>query len=362
MVMDERGVMSRVYQRGKTWYIDYSHKGRRIRSKVGTDKKTAELALKNVEVKLAKEEHLGYHEIKKMLFSDFADKYLAWSKANKKFKSYDRDVLSLRKHLIPYFQYRHLDEITTDMIEQYKLERIKNVKPATVNRELQCLRHLLKKAVQAGYLQDNPANNVKKFREPPGRIRYLEVDEIDCLLNACSPHIKPLVITALHTGMRRSELLSLKWSNINFYRKTITLERTKNNEPRTIPMSETVCRELGKLKRKSGSDYVFSDAYGSPIKSIRKAFENALKRAGIENFTFHDLRHTFASQLVMNDCSLRAVQELLGHKDIKSTMRYSHLSHDYLHEAVNSLDQKFKLGTNLAHGEIEKILDVHKPL
>jgi integrase len=338
----------RIYKRNDNWYIDYIFKGRRHRKKIGKSKRMAELALKEVEVKIVKGEYLGIYEEKKILFEEFAKEYLNYSKANKSSTSYERDMTSLRIHLIPYLKDKYLFEITPQMIEEYKSERLKKIKPATVNRELSCLKHLYTKAIEWSYVKNNPVSKVKKLKEPPGRIRYLEPKEINVLLANCAPHIKSIAICALNTGMRRGEILSLKWSNVDLRNKTIVLKETKNNELRIIPINDHLYETLKSLPQYFKRDYVFfNNKDGDRLKSIR-SFEKAVARAGIEDFTFHDLRHTFASHLVMSGADIRTVQQLLGHKDIKMTMRYSHLSPSHLADAVH------KVGTILAQTDFGK--------
>ena len=347
--MDERRAMSRVYKRGKAWYIDYSsYKGRRIRKRIGKDRKIAELTLHDIELKIERGENLGIHETKKVLLEDFAEEYLKFAKANKAESSYGRDIISLRIHLIPYFEGKYLHEVATQEIERYKELRLEEVKPATVNRELACLKHFYSKAVEWGYVDKNPVKNVKLLKEPPGRVRYLKPWEIRALLRECSPRIKPVVLVTLNTGMRKSEVLNLTWHDVNFDERTIMVRNSKNNESRIIPMNATVYKELKTLYMKASSSCVFSEN-GKSYRSVREGFNNAVKRARIKDFRFHDLRHCFASYLAMSGCNLKTIQELLGHKDIKMTMRYSHLSKEHLQEAVNLLSEKMsRVGTNLA--------------
>ena len=140
---------------------------------------------------------------------------------------------------------------------------------------------------------------------------------------------------ALHTGMRKAEILYLRWKQIR--NGFIYLNKTKTSESRQIPVNETLNTLFQSLPRHLKSDYIFCNKDGKPFE-VRRSFNTALKKAGIEDFRFHDLRHTFASRLVMKGASLKAVQELLGHKNIKMTMRYAHLSEDFKKEAVRLLD------------------------
>lgn len=177
------------------------------------------------------------------------------------------------------------------------------------------------------------------FKENNQRLRYLTEEEISALLNACQPHLKPIVELALHTGMRRGELLSLKWEEIR--NGFIYLTETKSGKARQIPINarlEEVIMEVRREKQLK-SQYVFCDSQGRRFFEVKWSFASACKKAGLEDFRFHDLRHTFASHLVMNGVGLKAVQELLGHADIKMTMRYAHLSQAHLKEAVAVLSK-----------------------
>jgi len=340
-----------VYRRGNTWYIDFYVRGQRIRKKIGPSRKLAELALKDAEVKIAKGDYLGIYEERKIPFSDYAKQYLEYSKTNKAKRSYERDVTSLRVHLVPYFGRYWLANISTKMIEDYKAERKNRVNPATVNRELACLKNMFTKAVEWGYLKANPAKGVKLLKEKPKTPRYLTKEEVCSLLEACPPRIYALVATAVNTGMRRGELLNLEWTDVDLNKRTITVRNkeewhTKNYESRTIPVNDFLYEVLSKHPHHIRSPYVFCNPDGSKYNNIWLNFEAALKKAGIEHLPFHSLRHTFASHLVMSGVDLATVQKLLGHKNIKTTMRYSHLAPDHLKGAVERLDFSHKLVTS----------------
>ncbi|MEW6686074.1 MAG: tyrosine-type recombinase/integrase [Candidatus Edwardsbacteria bacterium] len=337
----------RIYKRGKIWYIDYTYKGKRIRKRIGQSKSVAELTLKDIEVKIAKGKHLGIHESQKILFEDFAKQYLEYAKTNKSANTYRLNITNLRA-LIPFFKEKYLSEIVSQEIERYKTERLKNVTPASVNRDLACLRHLFNKAIEWGYVSTSPMKGVKQLKEPPGRLRFLSKEEIQRLFAELPYGSKTIVLFALYTGLRKSEILNLRWSEVDFKNRMIIVEKTKTNERRIIPMNQAVYKQLQEISIRRNGDLVFSDEYR---KNLRKNFETALKKVSIEDFRFHDLRHTFASYLVMNGASLKVAQQLLGHKDIKMTMRYSHLSQDHLQDAVNRLDFVSSDGTNLAQSD-----------
>jgi len=331
-----------VYKKGKNWYIDYYLKGRRKRRKIGPSKKLAQQVLQDVHVKIAKGEYLGVYDKKKILFEDFSQQYLAFSKTNKAKSTQRRDRFSVAQ-LISVFKGKYLFEITPRMIEKYKAKRLGKVAPATVNRELACLKHMYTKAIEWGYLKTNPVKSVKLLKEPPGRLRYLRPKEVKKLLDACRGYLRSIVITALNTGMRKGEILALCWKDADLENRKVTVRKPKNNEIRVIPINQTLYRELSNLSGQSDGEYVFTNGDDCPFGDIKKGFSAALKRAGIEDFHFHDLRHTFGSHLVMQGVDLKTVQQVMGHKDIKMTMRYSHLSPEYVQEAIGRLDSVWTL-------------------
>lgn len=330
--------MATLRKRGKTWYVDFRYKGKRYIRAVGRDKKTAEIALKEIEVKIAKEEFLGFVERKKITFEDFSKKYEEYISTYKSPISVKRERSKIN-FLRKFFQKKYLSEITKNDIEEYRSWRLSSVSKSTINREIACLKYMLRLAVDWGYLRENPAKGIKMYKEPPGRLRYLSKYEISKLLSNCDERIYPVVLCALHTGMRYSEIINLKWENIDLLNRCIIIENTKNNERRIIPLTETLYNVLFDLPKIS--EYVFTYK-GKRVRDIRKGFKKTLEKAGIKDFKFHDLRHTFASYLVMSGVDLRTVAQLLGHKTIKMTMRYSHLSPDFLKTSVRKLEESLK--------------------
>ena len=332
-----------IYKKGKNWYIDFYVKGKRKRRKIVPSKRRAQQVLKDVHIKIAKGEFLGIYDEKKVLFEELAQQYLAFSKANKAWSTYQRrDNVSVG-HLNLFFKGKYLFEITPKMVEKYKAKRLEKVSPATVNRELACLKHMFTKAIEWGYVKANPVKAVKSLKEPPGRLRYLRPDEVKRLLDACCGYLRSIVICALNTGMRKGEILGLTWQDIDFENRKITVRNTKNNETRVIPINQTLYQELCKLSEQSNGEYVFANRNGCPFGDIKKGFSAALKRAGITDFHFHDLRHTFGSHLVMQGVDLKTVQQVMGHKQIRTTMRYSHLSPEYVQQALERLDSVWTL-------------------
>jgi integrase len=356
-----RGEAMGVFKRQGNWWIDFYHQGKRIRRKVGPSKKVAEMALADVQVKKAKNDFLGVCDPKKILFKDFANEYLEYSKANKAKSSYERDDTVIHKHLITVWCKQNLQRITARDIENYKLCRVEKVTASTVNRELALISNMFRKAVEWGYLKEVPMAQMKKIKTGVQHFRYLAHEEIEKLLDACqqspNPQLHVFVVTAINTGMRLGEITALEWKDVDFKRGMISVDNkedhhTKNYEPRTIPMNDQLSEVLARHPRRLDSPYVFARKTGEKFSKMRTSFENAVKRAGIPHVRFHDLRHTFASHLVMGGVDIRTVQELLGHKDIRVTMRYAHLAPDHMKSAVRVLDR-------VREDRKEQILDGH---
>lgn len=326
-----------VYKRGDSYYIDYYVHGRRKREKIGLNKNLAETVLRKRKVEIAENRFLDIKKEEKLKFEDFTSEYIEIHlKPNN--RSWETAALPNIKRLKAFFLGKYLHEITPLMVEKFKIERRKEVGPATTNRALTWLKAMFNKAIAWGKFEGvNPVKGVKFFRENNERLRYLEKEEIIKVLSHCHDHLKPIVVVALNTGMRRGEILGLKWHDIDFRRDIIYLFRTKNDERREIPMNETVKTALIKVRKHPESPYVFCDKNGRPFYNVRKSFSTALKKAGIVNFHFHDLRHTFASHLVMSGVDLNTVRELLGHKSLDMTLRYAHLSPDHKRRAVDIL-------------------------
>jgi integrase len=192
-------------------------------------------------------------------------------------------------------------------------------------------------AIHWGQAGTNPVKKVKMFREPERRLRFLSLEECIRLLGASSGHIHSIILTEISTGMRRGEILSLTWGQVDFDRKVITVEKSKNDGIRHIPMNYQLTAELQAIKLSTAGQYVFSKKSGGPYREFKTGSHAAMKRAEIKNCRFHDLRHTFASHLVMNGTDIATVKELLGHKTMAMTMRYVHLSQEYKQKAIDSL-------------------------
>ena len=211
----------------------------------------------------------GRFEIRKTTasppFEDFAEDYLRYSQTNK--RSWTRDRTSI-KNLLKDFRGLKLNSITPWIVEKYKNGRKEEVSKATVNRELACLKHMFTMALQWGKASGNPVRKVKLFREPERRLRWLNEEECERLIDASSGYIRSIIITALNAGMRLGEILTLTWNRVDLGRGIITIERSKNDGVRHVPMNNRLTEELRSINLQSPGRYVFSNRVGERFKGI----------------------------------------------------------------------------------------------
>ena len=305
-----------------------------------------------------------------MTFGEAIARYLEVKAKKRSWKDDQRNLCRLRDALGGD---RPLAEITAGRIAEYKIARARTlvqrdgepreISAATLNRELAALRHLFTLAVEEWEVLDK-APRIRLEKEPEGRIVWLAATEETVLLTAChasqNKYLADVVTVALETGMRQGELLELDWSRVDLSRGVVALERTKAGKRREVPMRQAVYAIFAAMPEpRVGRVW--------PDKSIRTAFENAVEAAGLVDFTFHGCRHHFASWFMMRGGQLEALREILGHKDIKMTLRYAHLSPGHLRTEIEktAADRPTMAGavsTKLAHGDkIEPTSDVSPP-
>jgi integrase len=200
----------------------------------------------------------------------------------------------------------------------------------------------------------NPVKEVKLYRENNGKIRFLTEEEETRLLAHCSPTLKPIVITGLYTGFRKSEVLSLTWANVDFQHRLITVGAAYAKNRETLQAIRISADQQAP---------VFLNSKGTPYRDISTAFQTAVRRAGLRDVSFHTTRHTFASRLVMRGVDLKTVQELMGHKHITMTLKYAHLAPGHKRAAIAVLDQsvhevpsEFPTVANTAISRLHKLL------
>jgi len=277
--------------------------------------------------------------IKPMGLADLKDRYLS-------FVSHQRGIETKKIHFAHFKRIwgnPPIHSLTVEALDKYRALRLsEKVGPATINREMATLKHALSKAVEWKLLRKalrEELSAIKKYQEPDGRLRYLSgPDEAERLLQACDEALRPIVLTALHTGMRKGELLGLTWDQVDMTHGFIRLKQTKNGKARALPFNETLWGLFSTLRIRLDVPWVFHDVDCHRYNDIRHAFDAACEAAGLQDFHFHDLRHTFASWLVMKGIPLATVSTLLGHTSPVMTLRYAHLSPKHLTSAVRVLD------------------------
>lgn len=300
-----------------------------------------------------------------------ADAYLPWFKAHH--RGHEKTAHTLTKNFDTIMPQR-IDAITGRDLEQIRTTWLQaGNKPATVNRKMGSISGVFSRAVEWGIITDHPMAKLKQLKvDSKGVVRYLSADENLQLRKALdarqddartdresanrwradrgrkmlpsladrmfTDHLKPMVLVSLNTGIRRGELFNLEWPRVNFSTKTLTVigDTTKTIETRHIPLNKEALETLQEWQKQSKkkSGYVFPSADGGRLEDVKSSWLGLLERAEITGFRWHDMRHDFASRLVMAGVPLNTVRDLLGHSDIKMTLRYAHLAPDSKAAAV----------------------------
>lgn len=315
--------------------------GKAILSKTFTRRTDAVIWAKRLEANQEAVTALG-SKGSKMTFQDLVDEY------TEQWQGKDQFWINRKSFWVNELGSYRLKDLTTDLMRQ-KLKNFhqgacvrgngakgktttlaKTRSAATVNRHKNTLSGIFKYATQQGYMPDNPLCRISRLKDPSKKVRYLNDNERTVLLAACQssewPRLYLLVMMAMTTGMRKSEILGLRWNAIEFSSGLAKLETSKNGEPRMVPIPSMTLAELKKI-REVGNGLVFpSKSKPDQAFVFKKHWLKALETAHIENFRFHDLRHDFCSQLAMHGAALHEIAELAGHKDLATTRRYTHLS------------------------------------
>ena len=369
-----------IYKRGKTYWIRYAGlDGKTVFESSGSEKfdKAHELYIsRKNSIKEGKQP-----EIKKIAnhsFKELSEKYIQWITGRQNSAKVKGYIIG---QLVNTFGSLPLRRFNTAITEQLQTDIInRGLKNSSINKVLNVLKHMFTKAVEWDMVEAETLKKIRKvklLRDDSKRLRYLSKEEAQTLVNTCNGNTKAIVITALNTGMRKGEILKLRWDNVDLKHGFILLEQgmTKNGQRREIPINDTVRGILQGLTRRLDSPYVFYDSEtGKPYGDIKRSFHTALKNVeylkcpecdyqkprvktkedaghcpscgvrlavlkGIQNFHFHDLRHTFASHLVMAGVDITTVKELLGHKTLTMTLRYAHLAPSHKVKAVDLLNE-----------------------
>lgn len=338
-------------KRGNIWWMNFMFQGQRIRRSTGTtSRQLAGAILAKVKVQLIEGQYFDSRQERARTFGELMDRF----EQEHLVKLASRQICQVFvKHFRAFFGDRTLAEITPKVIVEYKSRRYAaGVGPATINRELTCLGKAFSLAKREWeWCRENPVSRVSLEKGVTKRDRWLTEEEEIRLLAACPFWLRDLVIFALHTGMRLGEVLALTWNGVDLARSTVIVFRSKNGERRTIPLNQTV---MALLKEKSRVQHintvlVFPSKTGTLLDAnhLRRAFRVAISRAELQDFHFHDLRHTFATRLVQSGVDLYKVQRLLGHKTSVMTQRYAHHCPESLRDGVEVLDRRTHCGTKL---------------
>ncbi len=326
--------MARIYKRKNSPYycLEFRYEGRLYRASTGfRDKHSAIFALREAEMSIARGERpriMGKGLAGEMSFREIISATLPCIERSWKwFWKSERARLGRIEEKLGRVPAK---ELGSGEIERYISERFREgASAALVIHELTLLKRILNLALDMGLIDRLP-----RFRMPkpsPPRVRYLEPAELSALLSACresrSPCLYRAVLIALYTGMRKGEIMALRWDDLDFANGFILVRNSKNGRPRMIPMAMELREYLLSTENKEG--FVVPGEFSG-------AFARAVKRAGIPDFRFHDLRHHFASYLVMSGVDIRTVAELLGHRTLAMVMRYSHLRPEHLAKAVSA--------------------------
>lgn len=330
----------------KTWYVDYTRaNGRRNTKKLGDAD-----VLKVAEARELAREYLamvskGEEPRKNDVFTlgDLVEKeYAPWVTAHRKSASFTLQTL---RNFFTFIWKDNIEDISLGKVEKWRLaQKKKGVKSATINRRITALRAVLNWGKRRGLISRNPIDLLERLRETdsPDRVRFLSPEErasLMAVLEESHPLHRGAVIVSLNTGIRQGALFDLRWTDIDFSTGTITLraESAKAEKEQKLPMNGIVRETLSSLPR-LGKHIFPHTRTGEPVPNYRTAWETILKHAEIDDFRWHDMRHDFASRLVMAGVDLNTVRELLGHADLTMTLRYAHLAPDVKKRAVDLLE------------------------
>ena len=291
--------------------------------------------------------HFKTAEAKKHTFADMVDRYIkaVLPNYNQKEQAERQSKLLWWKDKLGVYC---LADISPPLIVECRDLLGETRSPATVVRYMAALSHTFTIAVNEWeWLQENPSKKVKKPTEPDGRVRFLEDDERHKLLIACkessSPWLYLCVILAMSTGMRKGELMGLKWGDVNLNDCFLILHKTKNGTKRRVPLSGlglALLHEHNKIRRVDTQLLFPSERNAQQPIDLRSAFQYAMDRAEVQEFHWHDLRHCTASYLAMNGASLAEIAEVLGHKTLSMVKRYAHLSDGHVSNVVAAMNEK----------------------
>ncbi|ABF41070.1 phage integrase [Candidatus Koribacter versatilis Ellin345] len=334
---DRDGVYQRKDRPGQFWasWTDQNGKRRQRRLRGVFTLTQAKELLAAAQLRVERIKVLGFAEPTKERFEKIEARFLLHQRARLTKAGYERERGVVETHLHDYFGQMQLALIRRGDIANFVTKRAAEVSPATVAKELVTLKHLFRLCVEWELLVLNPATGVKAPKVAPGRVRWLQPEELRALLQACPDWLRPIAGLAAATGMRRSEVLGVRWFDVDRRNGCLTLRQTKNNESRIVFLNQSALHVIDSLRKGKSSEKLFPKV--TP-EQVSMGFLRTCRELGIEDFRWHDLRHCFASLLRQSGADLQDVAELLGHKDLRMTKRYSHLSPAHLSAAARRFD------------------------
>ncbi len=341
-----------LYKRGNVWWCEHIIDGKRYRFSCKTNDKTlAEEVSSTIKSDIIRKRFSIPEKYKK--YHNFQNTWKEYLKSlNNSQKTIDRKIIS-SKHFLPFFKDKFIEDITNSEIKGYELFRKKEVESMdknkvkreseisfrSVNIDITILQSFFNYCIEKEYIDKNPCGKIKKLNELK-RIKTLSDKDIEKLIaGATNKLTKDLITFLIYTGCRKGEALNLKWDDVDMQNSVIAIKGTKTKLDRYIPISNALKGILSGIEKNHGSLYVFN-RNGTKLTDFKRSFHTACKNAGLKDLRIHDLRHVFASKMVMNGTSLYITGELLGHKTTQMTKRYSHLVPETLKKAVDEVFRK----------------------
>ncbi len=349
-----------LYKRGRIWWVTFALEGRRVsKSTKLTDKTTAAAWADEYKTQCRKGAVDPFAPMGPIpTVSEVLNKYLQVHLIPKSRHGWQGKyrVTTLLRH---FGSETRITKIRP-MLDTYLASRKANgVSEASIKRELVVLRAAVRKAIEWQWIAQDPMAGYKLPKADIQRQRYIEDVEFERLLNAAHPAISPVLIVARHTGMRQGEILELDWQNVDLKRGWLFVSRSKSGEGRPVPLTSEVVKMLGGVPLSERMGFVFKYR-GKPMNRggfLKWKFVKAVQVAGLANFRFHDLRHTFASHAAMRGVNLKTLADILGHKSTRMTERYAHLSDAHRKAAIELAAPK-KAESNAT---ILTTIDIQKP-
>ncbi|MFC1580092.1 tyrosine-type recombinase/integrase [Thermodesulfobacteriota bacterium] len=324
---------------GKVYWIEYYISGHRKRERIGPSKAAAEQRLREVLKARTEERYIDRNKNIRVTFNELAMWYLELPQIKAK-RSYTRDVLSM-KTLKRFYGGKVVQDLTINQVEAYRQKRLnedsyrkQKTRPATINREIACLRHMLNLAEQDRKIDSLPFKGLKALKENNVRNRLLSRDEYERLLKHCPYHTANIVKMAYHTAMRQGEILNLTWDRVDLKNGVVRLAPgdTKTDEKRVVPLHPEVVKMLNSIPRTLRGRVFTRD--GKPLTDIKKSFRTACNEAEIEDFRFHDLRHTCINNWRLQGHDFFRIMAASGHKTMEVFKRYNTVTEDEVKKLV----------------------------